>query len=371
MSESELKKYYKEKAKYPSRYDYDNDGNLIEKNKEGTVIKTIALPIYRPPTFEEHDEIEKIRKEKIAVATKDFEIARKELIDIINRSDVLDSDIVIANKKVSEADIQLQAVRFPLRYINIENGFNIKDLDFSKISEKRKYPFNIAILETRPFTLQEQYVRIGKVATKPLISVAEAKEMEDAIIPVILFEDPDTNDFGFLSLNWVVNIEFKGTKYHSAKQGVFAELAKSFNDTANLEKIMLTETPDEINYTLEDVPGDSTVNDTKWNATIKGLLYDINIIKFTYPELKLRLLETKNALLGAYIPDDNILGIGISLDNIQSKNPINWTGQNLLGKSLMDIRQRFKEDIDKELERSTKPVTKRRTRRVVIENTPS
>ena len=57
MSEFELKRYYKEKAKKPALYGYDEDGNLIEKNREGTVIKTIPLPTYRPPTFEEYDDL--------------------------------------------------------------------------------------------------------------------------------------------------------------------------------------------------------------------------------------------------------------------------------------------------------------------------
>ena len=56
-------------------------------------------------------------------------------------------------------------------------------------------------------------------------------------------------------------------------------------------------------------------------------------------------METKTAVLGAYIPNDNLIGIGLSLDNIQSKNPINWTGQNLLGKALMDIREKFRMDM--------------------------
>jgi hypothetical protein len=74
-------------------------------------------------------------------------------------------------------------------------------------------------------------------------------------------------------------------------------------------------------------------------------LYDVNIAKYNqYPELAARLLETKNATLGAYIPDDNLIGIGLSIDNIQAKNPVNWTGQNLLGKALMDIRQKIRSE---------------------------
>jgi ribA/ribD-fused uncharacterized protein len=133
--------------------------------------------------------------------------------------------------------------------------------------------------------------------------------------------------------------------YNSARQALAAELAKGFNDEQNLQRIMTAESPQEITYELSDVPGEADANEPKWNDLTKRLLYDINIVKFNqYPELAGRLLETKNAQLGAYIPDDNLLGIGISLDNVQSLNPVNWTGQNLLGKALMDIRQKIRSD---------------------------
>lgn len=372
MSEFELKRYYKEKAKKPSQYGYDEDGNLIEKNREGTVIKTIPLPTYRPPTFEEYDEMERIRMEKIAVATKEFEDARKALREGLSAPDYLDTDIAKLNRDVADADAKLQAVRFPLREIVFEGGVKIKDLDFEKTAEKRTYDFRLAALKTRPFTLQDQYVRIGKVAPKPLVSVAEAKAAEDTSVTVILFEDPDTNDFGFLSLNWVVNIDFKGSRYNSAKQAITAELAKAFNDNANLEKIMAAETPDEINYTLKDVPGEAAANEAKWTTMINELIYDINIVKFAYPELKLRLLETKSAQLGACISGDNLLGIGRSCDDIQAKNPINWTGQNLLGKVLMQIRQKYKEASEAEAAAAAvKVVTKKRIKKpsIPISNT--
>lgn len=339
----ELKKFYKGRAKKPQLFDYDADGNLVEKNKEGEVIKTIPLPNYRKPTLEEYDEMEKKREEAIAVANKEFEDARKELREFYSRPDTPDSEIIRLNRKVTEADIKLQSVRFPLRYIELDFGIPIREIDFDKSYEKRKLPYYFYILKERPFTLQEQYVRVGKAPEKPLVSVAEAKAAEEAGVPVILFAEPDTNDYGFLSLKWSVELEFNGTMYHSAQQAMYAEIAKAFNDQTNLEKIMLAETPDEINYTVDDVPGDTETNEVKWNDLTKQLIYDINILKFNqYPELTARLLETKNASLGAYIPDDNLIGIGISIDNVQSQNPVNWTGQNLLGKALMNIRDKVR-----------------------------
>jgi len=344
MSTEELKKFYKAKAKKPELFDYDDDGNLVELNKEGSVIKTYSLPNYRPPTYEEIDEMESKRTEAIAIANKEFEDARRELRNLA--PDTPDSDILRINRKVKEADVKLQAIRFPLHYVQEDFGIPINKIDFDKTFEKRKYPYMFYFLKTRPFTLEDQYVRTGKAPVKPLISVAEARAAADAAsVPVvILFEDPETNDYGFLSLKWTVEIEFNNTMYNSAKQAIAAELAKVFNDQENLQKIMIADTPEEVSYELDDVPGDE--NQAKWNDNIKQLLYDVNIAKFNqYPELVTRLLETKTAVLGAYIPNDNLIGIGMSLDNIQSKNPINWTGQNLLGKALMDIREKFRGDM--------------------------
>jgi ribA/ribD-fused uncharacterized protein len=344
MSAEELKRFYKARVKKPDLYTYDDDGNLVELNKEGAVVKTIPLPDYRVPSYEEFDEMEQKRITAIALANKEYEDARKELREMLSRPDVLESEVLRINRKVKEADIKLLSVRFPLRYVSIESGIEIKEIDFSKSYEKRKYPYDFFFLEERPFTLQEQYVRIGKAPVKPTISVAEAKAAVEAANSqiVILFADPETNDYGFLSLKWTVELEINGTMYNSAYQALAAELAKGFNDQTGLQKIMLAESPDEINYKLENVPGEAETNETKWNDLTKQLIYDINIAKFNqYPELSARLLETKNAILGAYIPNDNLIGIGISIDNVQSKDPINWTGQNILGKALMDIRQKI------------------------------
>ena len=347
MSAEELKRFYKAKAKKPDLFGYDDSGNLIELNKEGAIIKTIPLPNYRHPTDEEHDEMGKKRMAAIEVANKEYEDARRELRELSANPESIDSDILRVNRKVIEADVKLQAIRFPLKFVDTEDGIPINKIDFDQPNEKRKFPYTFFFLQERPFTLQEQYVRVGKVPEKPMISVAEARaaEANANAVTVILFAEPNTNDYGFLSLKWTVEIEFNGTMYNSAYQAIAAEIAKSFNDQDNLQKIMIAESPDDVNYKLENVPGDAEINETKWNDLTKQFIYDVNIAKYNqYPELAARLLETKNATLGAYIPDDNLIGIGLSIDNIQAKNPVNWTGQNLLGKALMDIRQKIRSE---------------------------
>ena len=72
--------------------------------------------------------------------------------------------------------------------------------------------------------------------------------------PVLLFYKPDTNEYGMFSLDWTVDLEFNGTMYHSAKQAIAAEMAKQFDDQASLQKIMLTEYAEAIDYSIKDIP---------------------------------------------------------------------------------------------------------------------
>ena len=117
MSE-ELQRFYEAKSKKPELFGYDDDGNLIELNKEKTVIRTIPLPIYRHPTYEEFDEMEKKRMNAIAIANKEFEDAKKVLREVMNSPERVDSEILRMNRVVNDKDIELNAIRFPLRYIS-------------------------------------------------------------------------------------------------------------------------------------------------------------------------------------------------------------------------------------------------------------
>jgi len=336
----QLKQYYKGKSNKPELFEYDDKGHLIERNKSGEVIKTIELPTYRSVTLEELDELEKNRQTEIGLATKEYDEAYRELHQEYQKPERLDSAILRLNRKVMEADFRLQAARYPLQYVLKESGIEIRKINFSYPGEVRKFTYDIAFLKVSPYKLEEQYVRIGDVQDKPMVSVVEAKKAIASNIPVILFSDTNTNEYGFLSLDWAVEIQYNSTMYHSVKQALAAELAKRFNDNNNLSRIMLMESAEEVNYSVENVPGDKEENEVKWNEYMKTLIPEINMIKFTqYPELASRLIETKNAILGAYIVNDNLLGIGISMDDMKAKNPIEWSGQNILGKALMDIRE--------------------------------
>ena len=342
----DLKKFYAGREKHgKDRFDYDDNGNLIERNKQGQVIKTITLPVYRPITMPEFKEMDDARTLAIREAIEIVDRARMALFEEMQKGEFRDLTRVLAlNEEVATADIRLQKVRFPHRMYEREE-LQIRKIDFTQPNETRKFPYLTTILRVNPYPITEQYVRVGEPVEKPLISLEEVRSEQ-----VVLFGDATNVDYGFLSQDWEIALEIqsivdgKSTMYQSATQAILGELAKFFQDQEHLEKIMTASSPDDIQYTVEDVPGNHDENELRWKEQYQRLMYEVNLKKFTqYPELRLRLLQTGQMRLGAYKPKDNLIGIGLSSDDARATNPAMWSGQNQLGVVLMRIRDDFRE----------------------------
>jgi ribA/ribD-fused uncharacterized protein len=337
----ELTKFYAGREKHgKDRFDYDADGNLVERNRQGVVIKTISLPVYRPITSDEFKEMDDARTMAIREAIETFDRARMALFEEMQKGEFRDlTRVLTLNEEVATADIRLQKVRFPHRTFEREE-LQIRKIDFTQPNEIRKFPYLTTILRVNPYPITEQYVRVGEPVEKPLISLEEVRSEQ-----VVLFGDASNVDYGFLSQDWEIALEIqsivdgKSTMYQSATQAIFGELAKFFQDQEHLEKIMTAATPDDIQYTVDDVPGNRDENEVRWKDQYQRLMYEVNLKKFMqYPELALRLLQTGQMRLGAYKPKDNLIGIGLSSDDARAKNPAMWSGQNQLGVVLMRIR---------------------------------
>ena len=333
----ELTTFFSKKQTKPRFFDYDENGDLIEIASDGSIVKTIAIPSYRKVTLDEINEMESKRMEDLKVASNEFDEIRNRLYEESRKSEDEKDDTLIfkLNRDAQEADIRLQSIRFQERTIESEKSIELRKIDFRQPNETRKFPHLIRLLQTNPFMLQDQYVRIGALE-KPITSVAEAKEEKQE--PVILFTDLETDPYAMLGLNWKAPIMYNGKQYHSAKQAIAAELAIQFDDKAHLEQIMAAESAKDITYTVNDVPGDKDLNEVRWNTILIPLIKAVNEVKFSlYPELANKLIETGYSPLGAYIPDDTLLGIGLPVNSIDAQNTLKWT-QNLLGKALMEIR---------------------------------
>jgi ribA/ribD-fused uncharacterized protein len=147
-----------------------------------------------------------------------------------------------------------------------------------------------------------------------------------------------------------------GRSYRSAKQALAGELAMHFKDEANYKKISETETADAVSYSVENTPGGKDKNQGEWNKKQSELIYSVNRVKFTaYPALAKQLLDTKYAILGAYLPNDTILGIGISINDPKATIRKNWSGQNELGQALMKLREEIRANLPKKKPGIAKP----------------
>lgn len=77
-----------------------------------------------------------------------------------------------------------------------------------------------------------------------------------------------------------------------------------------------------------------------WNQHKYQIMYQGVKAKFTSnPNLRKKLLETKNKILVEASPYDKIWGIGLNESNAKKKLHTEWPGKNLLGKVLMQVRQ--------------------------------
>ena len=79
-----------------------------------------------------------------------------------------------------------------------------------------------------------------------------------------------------------------------------------------------------------------------WKMHRMSIVTSGNFLKFTqHGELLERLLDTGNKILVEASPYDNIWGCGLAANDDRILDIDNWTGQNLLGQCLMNVRKLF------------------------------
>ena len=144
----------------------------------------------------------------------------------------------------------------------------------------------------------------------------------------------------YLSNFTLVNFRFNNVNYICAEQAIMHYKSLLFNDTDTADKIMKTSDPFLMKQYGRQV---KNFNDTVWKKQIPNVLYDILLCKFSQNEEYLKaLLATKNKKLYEASPKDFIYGIGINPETAvkcTEEKSQTWAGKNLLGKTLMKVRQ--------------------------------
>lgn len=134
--------------------------------------------------------------------------------------------------------------------------------------------------------------------------------------------------------------EENGIFYKTAEHYMMANKAKLFDDDEILNKVLNSETPNEAKNLGRKV---KNFNSEVWDQHKYEIVKQANILKFSQnQDLKDFLLSTENKILVEASPYDTIWGIGMLETDKNSKNPLLWKGENLLGFALMEVRDTLK-----------------------------
>ncbi|MCH5193680.1 MAG: NADAR family protein [Oscillospiraceae bacterium] len=158
---------------------------------------------------------------------------------------------------------------------------------------------------------------------------------------IVCFHNPEEIN-GYLS-NWhLSDFVYDGVKFSSLEQYMMYKKAEVFDDNDAAEKILNTDDPVKIKSLGRSV---KNYNDIVWNGVRQVVVYEGLYAKFSQDEnLKALLLGTGEDILAECAVKDNIWGIGLSMTDENRFDMSKWKGQNLLGFSLMEVRNRIKKE---------------------------
>lgn len=164
---------------------------------------------------------------------------------------------------------------------------------------------------------------------------------EEASQPIIAFHDL----FGFYGCfsqfyKCSAPILIYGKMFQYSESAITYAKASLFPGNDDIkQKILRAEYPYEIiglGHTIRNF------NKEIWSMHEYKIIVECNRAKFKHNlKLLLRLSQTKNAILVNASPYDKILGAGIDERHPDINHPTRWSGQNLLGRALMEIRDNF------------------------------
>ena len=128
--------------------------------------------------------------------------------------------------------------------------------------------------------------------------------------------------------------------YQHVEQYLMACKAKLFHDFKHYTYILRSDTPQQCKALGKKV---TPYDDSQWSKARKDVLLKALTAKFEQnKDLKKMLLDTGDALIAEASPFDRIFGIGMTAEQAGCCPPEQWQGENLLGKVLMEVREKLK-----------------------------
>jgi len=152
---------------------------------------------------------------------------------------------------------------------------------------------------------------------------------------VTLFCEPNEEN-GYLSNNFEATFSIMGQQFTSVTQYMTYRKALICGQEARGRHILSIRDPAELNAVYDGLKCDVPLS---WNGQKQVIAFQGIISKFLQnEELGRELLNTGSTVIGACFSSDPIWGIGLNRDDIRAISPETWEGQNLLGFTLMQVR---------------------------------
>ena len=144
---------------------------------------------------------------------------------------------------------------------------------------------------------------------------------------------------GYLSNWYLSDFSVDGILFSSLEQYMMYQKAICFHDKEIAAQILQTNDVAQIKALGRNVSG---YDDNYWSGIRQIVVYKGLLAKFSQNEdLKGLLLSTKEALLAECAVADKIWGIGLSMKDADRLDKTKWRGQNLLGYTLMMVREQL------------------------------
>ena len=155
---------------------------------------------------------------------------------------------------------------------------------------------------------------------------------------IVCFHNPNEEN-GYLS-NWYPSrFTADNENFSSMEQYMMYKKAVYFEDRKTADEILATDDAAKIKALGRLV---TNYNETIWNGFRQIVVFEGLLAKFSQNEdLKKQLEATKNCILAECAVRDKIWGIGLSMKDPDRFEIEKWNGQNLLGYSLIMVRERL------------------------------